>query len=111
MFALGHGADGVQQLQKAHAARFGGAGAGEAGGVQTVEVDGQVDRAPCSRTELLGQFGKAGKVELVHLGVLGCKLELGAVTAADAELVDVPVADQLVAAAEDTGVAQLRAPR
>ena len=101
----GHGADGVQQLQKAYAARFGGAGAGEAGGVQTVEVDGQVDRG-LAGTELLGQFGKAGEVELVHLGVLGCKLELGAVAAADAELVDVPVADQLMAAAEDTGMAE-----
>ena len=101
----GHSADGIQQLQKAYAARFGGAGAGEAGGVQTVEVDGQVDRG-LAGTELLGQFGKAGEVELVHLGVLGCKLELGAVAAADAELVDVPVADQLMAAAEDTGMAE-----
>ena len=102
---LGHGADGVQQLQKVDAAGLRGAGAGEAGGVQTVEVDGQVDRG-LAGTELLGQFGKAGEVELVHLGVLGCKLELGAVTAADAELMDVPVADQLVAAAEDTGMAE-----
>ena len=43
----------------------------------------------------------------MHLGVLGRELKLGAVPAADAELVDVAVAYQLVAAAQHTGVAQL----
>ena len=71
-------------------------------------VDGEVDRL-FGGAELLGQLGKAGEVELVHLGVLGGELELGPLAAADAELVDVSVAHQLVAAAEDAGVAQLRA--
>ena len=43
----------------------------------------------------------------MHLGVLGCKLELGAVAAADAELMDAAVAHQLMAAAQHAGVAQL----
>ena len=88
---LGHGADGLQQLQKAHAAGLRGAGAGEAGGVQTVQVDGQV-HGHFALAELGRQFGQAGKIELVQLGVLGGKLELGPVAAADAELVDMAVA-------------------
>ena len=88
---LGDGADGLQQLQKAHAASLRGTGAGEAGGVQTVEVDGQVHRH-LALTELGRQFGQAGKIELVQLGVLGGKLELCPVAAADAELVDMAVA-------------------
>ena len=103
---LGHGANGFQQLQKAHAAGLRGAGAGEAGGVQAVEVDGQVN-GHLAGTELLSELGKAREIELVHLGVGSCELEFGAVTAADAELVDAPVADEVMAAAQDTGVAEL----
>ena len=43
----------------------------------------------------------------MQLGVLGCKVELGAVAAADAELMDAAVAHQLMAAAQHAGVAQL----
>ena len=103
---LGHGADGLQQLQKAHAAGLRGAGAGEAGGVQAVEVNGQVN-GYLAGTELLGELGKAREIELVHLSVGSRKLKLGAVTAADAELVDASVADEVMAAAQDTGVAEL----
>ena len=44
----------------------------------------------------------------MHLGVLGGKLELCPVTAADAELMDAAVPYQLVAAAQHTGMAELR---
>ena len=43
----------------------------------------------------------------MHLGMLGGELELGPLAAADAELVDVSVAHQLMAAAQHAGVAQL----
>ena len=49
------------------------------------------------------------KVEPVHIGVAGRKLKFLPLTAADAELVDAPVTDQIMAAAQHTGVAQLRA--
>ena len=59
--------------------------------------------------QLCGQLGKAGKIKLVHLGVLSSKLELCPVSAADAELMDTAIPYQLVAAAQHTGVAELRA--
>ena len=43
----------------------------------------------------------------MHLGVLGGKLELCPVAAADAELMDVAVPYQLVAAAQHAGMAEL----
>ena len=91
---------------KAHAAGLRGAGAGEAGGVQAVEVDGQVN-GHLAGTELLSELGKAREIELVHLSVGSRKLKLAAVTAADAELVDAPVTDEVMATAQDTGVAEL----
>lgn len=91
---------------KSHAAGLRGAGAGEAGGVQAVKIDGQVN-GHLAGTELLSELGKAREIELVHLGVGSRELELGAVAAADAELVDASVADEVMAAAQDTGVAEL----
>ena len=70
--------------------------------------DGQVN-GHLAGTELLSELGKAREIELVHLGVGSRELELAAVTAADAELVDAPVADEVMAAAQHTGVAELRA--
>ena len=105
---LGHSADSIQQLQKAYAASLRGTGAREAGGVKAVQIDGQVHRH-LALAQLCGQFGKAGKIELVHLGVLGSKLKLCPVAAADAELMDAAVPYQLVAAAQHTSVAELRA--
>ena len=45
----------------------------------------------------------------MHIGVAGRKLKFLPFTTADAELVDAPVTDQIMAAAQHTGVAQLRA--
>ena len=70
--------------------RLQGFGAGEAGGVEAVEVNGEVDRH-LALTESFRQLGKAGEIELVHLGVLGRKLPLGPVAAPDAELMDAAV--------------------
>ena len=103
---LGHSADGIQQLQKAYAAGLRGTGTREAGGVKAVQVNGQVHRH-LALAQLCGQLGKAGKIKLVHLGVLGSKLELCPVSAADAELMDAAIPYQLVAAAQHAGVAEL----
>ena len=104
---LGHSADSIQQLQKAYAASLRGTGAREAGGVKAVKVDGQIHRH-LALAQLCGQLGKTGKIKLVHLGVLRIIQKNCPVAAADAELVDVAVAHDLVAAAQHTGVAQLR---
>ena len=45
----------------------------------------------------------------MHIGVPRGELKFLPVTAADTELVDAPVADQIMAAAQHAGVAQLRA--
>ena len=82
------------------------AGAGEAGGVQTVEVDGEIHRHLVV-AELGRQLGKAGKIELVSR-CAGLQTRTCAVAAADAELVDMAVAHQLVVvAAQYAGVAEL----
>ena len=98
MFAFVTGADGLQKLQKADAARFGRACAGEGRRVKAVQINCQIDRH-IGLAQPVGQLGQTGEVELVHIGVPCGKLKLFPIAAADAELVDAPVANQIVAAA------------
>ena len=103
---LGHGTDSLQKLQKADTACLGRACAREDRRVKTVQVDGQITRH-IGLAQPIGQLGQPGKVKLMHIGMPRGELKFFPIAAADTELVDAPVTDQIVAAAQHAGMAEL----
>lgn len=92
----------AQEFLEGDAAGFGGAGAGEARGIEDVEVDGEVDGASA---ECGDGFFKAREVEFLDVGVaFPAPVPFGAFAAPYTELVDASVAEEVPDAADDGGV-------
>ena len=81
----------LQQLEECDAAGLRRARAGEGRGVQAVQIDGQV-HGRALRGEHFHRLCKPLKGKGVHVRVRLCEAELLPLPAADAELVDAPVA-------------------
>ena len=95
----------AQEFLEGDAAGFGGAGAGEARGIEDVEVDGEVDGASA---ECGDGFFKAREVEFLDVGVaLPAPVPFGAFAASYAELVNAVIAEEVPEAADDGGVREV----
>ncbi|CDE94187.1 unknown [Acidaminococcus sp. CAG:542] len=103
----GHQPQGVQQLHEGDAPGFRGPGAREHGRIQAVQVDGEIHRS-LALFQIPDQLFQPSETEGMQVRVGMGELPFFPFPAADAELVDFPVPDQVVAPADHTGMAQFR---
>ena len=98
--------DGRQQLKKTNAARLRRTRSGKGGGVQTIQINGEIDgRFPLSQGR--NGFFQSVKGKEMQICVFFGKLELIPFSAADAKLVDTSISQQFMTAPQDAGMGQL----